>query len=203
MNKTIITLLAICLWLIGCKKEEPLIPLCNPGNYFPLETGNYWVFRNFRINDSGIVEERENDSMYISSDTLMLGFRYYHLQGSFSDHPINSFLTRDNNQIRSSKGYVFYECPRIFDSKKLYPLIDFDYPGTISTRRIDSLLTVPAGDFDPVMLFEAHSMFQDTVWIVTYKCYYAKNVGMVKFIARCVGCEFENNSELIRYHVNK
>jgi hypothetical protein len=201
MNNKIFLLSVICLAFCSCERDEPLIPLCNPEKYFPLGNGNYWVFQNFRVNDNGTVEQRQTDSMYIESDTLMLGFRFYHLTGSFSVHPINKYITSDNGQIRSASGYVFYECPRLFPSNKLYPLVDFDFPGTISTKRFDSPIRVPAGDFDPVMLFEAHSMLQDTIWIVTYKCYYARNVGMVKFSARCVGCDYENTSELIRYHV--
>lgn len=196
-------LLFFVLILAGCRKEEPLIPLCNPEKYFPLDTGNYWVFRNSRIYDNGKIEERDDDSMYISSDTLMLGFRYYHLQGSFSVHPIDAYLTPDDGQIRSESGYVFYECPRIIPSRKLYPIIDFDFPGTINTTRVDTPIKVPAGDFSQVMLFEAHSMLDDTVWIVTYKCWYVKNVGMVKFTAERPDGDYQNVSELLRYHVSR
>jgi hypothetical protein len=199
--RTILFSGVICLLFTDCRKETSITPFCTPLKWFPLEVGNYWVYKNYSIYDDGRVFDRKTDSMYISSDTLMLGFRFFHLEGDFSVHPIDKYLTSDNGQIRSASGYVFYECPQLFPSKKLYPLISFDFPGTIKTVLVDSLLRVPAGDYKSFMLFEAHSMLEDTIWIVTYKCYYAKNVGMVKFTARCVDCDFENVSELIRYKI--
>ena len=196
-----VLMMALIFLLTGCSKDEPLIPLCNPGKYFPLEVGNYWVFENYRVHDDGLVEPRAGDSMFITSDTLMLGMRYFHLQGTFTVHPINRYLTSDNGQIRSASNFVFYECPRLIPSKKLYPIIDFDFPGTLSTTRLDTTIRVPAGDFHPVMLFEAHSMLDDSIWIVTYKCFYSKNIGMVKFTARNTSGDYENVSELVRYHV--
>jgi len=59
----------------------------------------------------------------------------------------------------------------------------------------------PAGDFNPVMLFEGHSMVEDTIWVVTYKFYYARNVGLVKFSTRAVGHDSEKVSELVSYQV--
>jgi hypothetical protein len=132
----------------------------------------------------------------------MLGYRFYHLKGDFHRKPINHFLASADGQIVSAEGYVFFECPGLIVSKKQYPILGFDFPGTINTSRFDTPVKVPAGDFDPVMLFEAHSMLEDTIWIVTYKAYYAKNVGMVKFSARPEpSSDYENFSELVRYHV--
>ena len=200
--KTIVCFLFVICWLfIGCKKEEPVIPLCNPEKFFPLKKGNYWILQNYTVFDNGTIGDGEIDSLYISSDTLMLGYQFFHLKGTFHRKPISHFLTATNGQIVSADHYVFYECPRLFDSKKLYPVMGFDFPAIINTTRKDTLIRVAAGDFEPVMLFESHSMLEDSIWIVTYKAYYSKHVGLVKFSSRCVGCNYENFSDLVRYHV--
>jgi hypothetical protein len=201
MKQLILLILAVCLSLYGCKKEDLNISLCNPEKYFPLEIGNYWVFNNYTRYDNGLVERFENDSLHVSGDSLMLGYRFFHVEGNFYQRPYSQWLTYDQGQVRSSDNYIYFDCPRMIDSKKLYPIAHFDYPATINTVRKDTLISVPAGDFDPVMLFEGHSMVEDTIWVVTYKFYYARNVGLVKFSARAIGHEFEKNLELIRYHI--
>ena len=203
MKSVIRMLMFFLLLFTGCNRDEPLIPLCNPEKYFPLKIGNYWIYRYYKVYLDGGTGNEFTDSMYISSDTLMLGYRFFHLQGTFHSKPISYYLTSADGQVVSAEGYVFYECPRLIESTKQYPIMGFDFPGTINTTRFDAPVKVPAGDFDPVMLFEAHSMLNDTIWIVTYKAYYAKNVGIVKFSAKPEpDSNFESFSELIRYRVD-
>ena len=201
--RAILFLFVLFLLAGSCTKDEPLVPLCKPEKYFPLEIGNYWIFQYFKVYNNGHVDSTNDvDSLYISSDTLMLGYRYYHLKGSFHRKPMNYYLAHVDGQIVSVSKYVFYECPRLFNSEKLYPVMGFDFPATLNTTRMNTPVSVPAGDFDPVMLFEAHSMLEDTIRIVTYKAYYAKNVGMVKFSAKPEhSSDYESFSELVRYHV--
>ena len=201
MKTTLFYLSVICLLSASCGKEENSISFFNPEKYYPLEVGNYWIFKNSTVYDDGTVDLRSTDSMYISGDTLMLGFRYYHLEGDFNAHPLKAWLTADQGRIVSSDDNIYFDSPRVFNSDQLYRVAHFDYPATIKTTREDTTLTVPAGDFNPVMLFEAHSMLEDSIWIVTYKFFYARNVGLVKFIARSRSHDFENRSELVRYGI--
>lgn len=200
MERLVLLILAVCLSLSACKKEDLNISLCNPEKYFPLEIGNYWIFNNFIRYDNGLVDGNDTDSLYVSGDSLMLGYRFYHLEGSFNYRPVDFWLTYDQGQVISSDGYVYFVCPRMIDSKKLYPIAHFDYPATVNTTRQDSLITVPAGEYKPVMLFEGHSMNEGT-WVVTYRFYYARNVGLVKYTGRAVGHDYERVSELVRYRV--
>lgn len=195
-------LILVLLPLLSCKKEDINITLCNPEAYFPLETGNYWVYNTFRKFDNGTIEYRETDSLYISSDTLMLGYRFHHLEGSFNAHAESAWLTSKEGRIISSDQNVFYECPRLFDSKELYPVAHFDYPALLNTIREDTTISLPAGDFNPVMLMEARSMVEDSIWVVTYRFFYARNVGLIRFVARSRSHDFEGIMELIRYHVD-
>lgn len=201
MKTTLFYLSIICLLSASCAKEDMNISFINPEKYYPLAVGNYWIFNNSTVYDDGSIDSRSTDSMYISDDTLMLGFRFYHLQGSFNAHPVEAWLTADQGRIVSSDNNVYFDVPRLVDSDELYEVAHFDYPATIKTTRQDTTLTVPAGDFNPVMLFEAHSMLEDSIWIVTYRFFYARNVGLVKFTARSRSHNFENRSELVRYGI--
>lgn len=202
MKKTFFLISAALILFSGCGKEDFYIPFCKPDKYFPLEVGNYWIFQNYKVYADGTVEQESCDSMYISSDTLRLGYRYFHLEGTFHMKKMDIYLTYANDQVVTDADYVFLECPRLVQTDKQYRIMDFDFPGPIKTTSQDTLIKVPAGEFNPVMLFEAHSMLDDTLWIVTYKAYYAKNVGMVKFSAKqhpVYDCE--NFCELVRYHI--
>ncbi len=192
----------LCLITAACEKDDLNLTLCNPEKYLPLSVGNYWIFKNSTVYNDGTIDPQGTDSLYIDSDSLMLGYHFYHMTGDFNKHPENIWLAYIDGQVISKEGYVYFDGPRMFDSQKLYPIAHFDYPATLNTIRKDSLIRVPAGDFNPVMLFEGHSMVQDTIWVVTYKFFYARDVGLVKFIARSLTHDFENISELVRYHLN-
>jgi len=194
---------AACLVCLGCSKEEPIISTCKPENFFPLERGNYWIYRNYKEYPDGRIDNGGIDSMFISKDTLMLGYRFFHLEGSFHNKPVSYFITSADGRIVSADRFVFYQCPRLFNSDKLFPVMGFDFPAILSTSRLDSLIKVPAGDFQPVMLFQAQSMLEDTILIVTYKTYFARNTGIVKFSARPEpGRPYVSYSELVRFHIS-
>lgn len=187
----------------GCEKEPAGTPSCNGAQYYPLKTGNYWIYRNYKIYSDGNIDENDNDSLYISSDTLMLGTRYYHLQGNFHRKPVNYFLTCNNTRIISADNYIFYKSPDLSDTLKLYPFMGYDFPATIKTTLLDSQVTVPAGKFNPVMLLEAHSVLDDNTLVVIYKACFAKNVGLVKFTSKPRPfTDYESFTELVRYHAD-
>jgi hypothetical protein len=195
--------LVSCLCWLGCSKEEPIISTCNPENFFPLASGNYWIYRNYKEYADGRIDSGGIDSMFISNDTLMLGYRFFHLEGSFHNKPVSYFLTSADGRIISADRYVFYQCPRLFNSNKLYPVMGFDFPAILNTSRLDSLIRVPAGDFEPVMLFQANSMLEDTILIVTYKAYFARKTGIVKFSAMPEPTRpYVSYSELVRFHLS-
>lgn len=192
----------IGIMLGGCDKETSFTPFCTPEKWFPLAIGNYWIYRNYEVYNNGRIDERQTDSMYISSDTLMLGYRFFHLEGTFHLKPINKYLTYADGRVMSSDNVVFFDCPQVVPSDKLYVYFDFDFPTILKTTRVDTMLTLDAGKFNPVMFLEAHSMLDDTLWNVTYKSWYAKDAGLVRFSARLHPVfEAENFSDLIRYKI--
>jgi hypothetical protein len=186
----------------GCGEEHPELSVCNPEKHFPLDPGNYWIYNTFRKFDDGTIEYRATDSLYVSSDTLMLGYRFYHLEGSFNAHPEKAWLTSKNGAIISSDQNIYYECPQFLDSRELRPVAHFDLPAIISTNRKDTTISVHAGDYGPVMLMEARSMIEDTIPVVTYKFYFARDIGLIKFTARSRTHNFEGISELVRFNLN-
>jgi hypothetical protein len=194
--------ISIALLLAGCDKQDPESPLCDAGNYFPLKTGNWWVYESFRRNVDGSVEQRENDSLFISRDTLMLGRHFYRLEGQFFSRPFGHWLAYDNGKIVASDGCIYFRCPQLFGSDRLYPVFHFDFPAVLQTTRKDTLLELPAGDFKPVMLMEARCIVEDTIWTNTYRFYYSRKVGLIRWEAQATGFDFSTITNLIRYHIN-
>ena len=186
----------------GCDKQDPETPLCDAENYFPLKTGNWWVYEAWRQNEDGSLDPRENDSLYISRDTLMLGLHFFLLEGQFFSRPMRHWLASDNGKIVASDGCIWFRCPQLFESDRLYPVYHFDFPAILRTDRKDSLVSVPAGDFSPVMFMEARSMREDTIWTNTYRFYFSRKVGLIRWEARARGYDFSNITNLIRYHIN-
>ena len=58
------------------------------------------------------------------------GYRFFHVEGNFYQRPYSQWLTYDQGQIRSSDNYIYFDCPRMIDTKELYPIAHFDYPAT-------------------------------------------------------------------------
>ena len=191
----ILALLAV----LSCSKER-IDPFCNPGNYFPLEIGNSWVYDCYKKFDEGAMEFRERDSLALMADTLMLGYHYYRVQGTFYARPLNVWLTAIDGQIISSDNNLYFSCPHLTTNDALYPVGHFDFPCKIESSRKDTIIQVPAGSFNPVIHFEAHSMLDDANCLVKYSFHYAKGVGLIQWSARPVGQEFEIVSELVSFH---
>jgi hypothetical protein len=78
----------------------------------------------------------------------------------------------------------------------------FDFPAVLQTTRKDTLLELPAGDFKPVMLMEARCIVEDTIWTNTYRFYYSRKVGLIRWEAQATGFDFSTITNLIRYHIN-
>jgi hypothetical protein len=189
-------LLLILALVPGCGKEPVELPLCDAGNYFPLDKGNWWAYRKYRIYDDGSQEELSRDSFGISHDTLMLGYRFHLLEGSFHSRPLSHWLMESDGKIVASDGCLFFRCPQLVQSEHLYPVYHFDLPARIRTYRKDTTLEIPAGTFKQVVEMEAVSMIDDTIPVVTYRFWFARGTGLIKWEAWCQDCTSRLVSEL-------
>lgn len=197
-NRLLAAMMFFCM--ASCTEEPFNDPFCTPGSYFPLKTGNYWIFRTYTVYADGTLDESENDSLYISGDTLMRGYRFFHLAGSFHQKPVRYFLTVQGSRVVSAEGYLFFECPQWQDNSELHPFFGFDFPCLLTTNKRDSAVAVKAGKYKPVMEMVARSMMEGTKHIVTYRGVFAAGIGIIKFSSSPEpGKPFQRVSELIRF----
>jgi hypothetical protein len=180
----------------GCRQEETEYPLCDAGRYFPLEEGTWWTYRNYRVMEDGSEEEVGTDSLTISGDTLMLGYHYYKLEGIFHSRTFSHWITENEGKIEGSDGCIFFRCPQLVESDHLYPVYHFDFPAMITSQRADTTIRVPAGEFKRVIHMEAVSMLNDSVPLVTYRFWFARDIGLIRWTARCTDCRTLLVSEL-------
>jgi hypothetical protein len=77
LHKSLFVLLAFSFILLNnaCKKEDKDDrEIFYFSDYFPLEEGNFWIYRTYRVNRNGQVESIRSfhDSIYIKGDTRPL-----------------------------------------------------------------------------------------------------------------------------------
>ncbi|GEM_PF-1445902 len=106
-----------------------------------------------------------------------------------------------NGTVVSLDGMITDDQRNVYVVENGGKVYHFDHTFQQPPQVIMTRFFSPAGDFDLVMLFKGHSMVEDTIWVVTYKFYYARNVGLVRFTARAVGHDSEKVSELVSYQV--
>ena len=114
MRKLFFLMMAVTLTL-SCEKDSTFNP--NETNYYPLEIGNYWVYRHFKMpNEGGEIPMFSYDSVFIDQDSLINGNKYFVLRkmGYTTDesNPEGYKLDDHDNQyqvielLRDSSGYI-------------------------------------------------------------------------------------------------
>lgn len=138
-----------------CPAQETPAPVKYPV-YFPLQTGNYWVYERFRIDENGNAQsENKFDSTYVEKDTLIHGRTFYKIRRyDFT------FGRKEYWIIRDSLHYLIYPSGEILFSSENFSTVFYGYyilngPPTndtvanITTQMGDKDLdvTVPAGTY--------------------------------------------------------
>lgn len=154
------------LWLLGlivpmlisCKENETITPVDNLGivtDYLPMKVGNYWVYRHYVIDTSGIATEQvRTDSVVITSDTMINGKQYFVFQGTnypYNEHwGIIEMLKDSGDYIVNTQGAIKFSKTNFMDvlaSKTEVINGDTVYSLKYRMERIDEAIRVPAGLF--------------------------------------------------------
>jgi len=76
MKSNRLILISIILFLFSCKRNEEVIRTYP--NYSQLKVGNYWIYKDFEIDEFGNERELNRyDSCYIEKDTILNNMTYY------------------------------------------------------------------------------------------------------------------------------
>ncbi|MCX6268847.1 MAG: hypothetical protein NTW16_16095 [Bacteroidetes bacterium] len=143
---------------ISCKKKEETTPPDDPGvtfNYFPMKTGNYWVYRHYDIDTLGHVTEIPlTDSVVITGDSMINGKRYFVFEGTNFPYNHNwgivDMLRDSGDYVVSANGIIRFSQKNFTDilaSKTEIISGDTLYTLNYRMEKTDSTVTVPAGVF--------------------------------------------------------
>lgn len=207
----------------GCKKDDdnqednPSAQQPTASSYVPLEVGNYWVYRHYKVDSNGVeTAQATTDSMVVSKDTMIGGRKYMVLEGT--NRPYTNQSWQIIRMIRDSSGYIVNQHGRIYFSIDNFTDVLFSYSEdfgnmgkvayTSESRMVKhpAMITVPAGTFDvlnfreTIDISEEYRTAENPRYLDTY---YGKGVGVV--LQNYFYLSDAKNiveKRLIRYHVN-
>lgn len=217
----------LCLVVTACKKDDKIEtpnlpdPLQEKHKYYPLEVGNFWVYKLFEIDNlSNEIELNQTDSCFIAKDTIIRGIKYYKLSEPNIDHSrkytfirdsadyiINSFGQKLFSEIKMNE--LLYETfITIRDSTHEDPIAKIDTVCKVE-RRMDQIplqTITPAGIFNTLNSKEVFEFYPN--WSYSGKSRskskkYANEVGIVLETLPFVMSNTKyTERRLIRFHLN-
>ncbi|MEQ8325352.1 MAG: hypothetical protein RID18_10060 [Cytophagales bacterium] len=226
MPSSIIRLLIIIglssLVLFACSKEDEefVVPsIASSKDYFPLEIGNFWVYENYDIDTLGQASKLSmTDSIYISKQIVVNGFKYYVLEGSHypytarGETKVLEVIRKTGGDIVDTSGRILFSNNNFSDSLYVnYEIIngtDTFHSDVFKMIKAQSPIQVPVGTFYNVLIYHGlHYMHMTNLPPFVpnprdYDFYYASGVGLIKnnfFYSLQPGY---SEKRLLRYQVN-
>lgn len=213
--RKLLFLLSMITLLVSCDKEDSnsISDPIKPKNYFPLNIGNYWVYKNYEIDTLGNEKERNiADSIVITRDTIINSNQYFILEGNLFSNYSNTLRVQDI--LRDSSGYIVNRKGQIWFSTDNFTdtLISEVVPSnndtlyTISYKmeKPTQQVSAPAGVFE-VLNYKGTVTTPKKIPRIKNPRYmnnfYANNVG--KVLASYFYSSSPNTIErrLVRYHI--
>lgn len=200
-------------FLFACNKEEapetetPVTDTPSVSDYFPLATGNYWVYQQTWYDNSGniISQSLGNDSVFVKNDTV-INSKIYHTVVEYNAAGTNEFYSRffrdSADCIIDDQGKIVFsiKTPGLIYKEITTPdtvaFVDYYYSGTPTS------ITVPLGTYSCVdyrgEVFRKADNFSTCYLIHTY---FSENIGPVKRMSLFVGSLYRINLDLVSYHI--
>lgn len=213
MKKSILIISIGIIFFTSCRKEDststtPITTQETVNDYFPLNTGNYWVYKQTSLDSSGniIPNTWGNDSIVVKNDTVINNKTYhtiieYNFLGSPNPH--NHFYRDSLNYIVDNNGAIVFSINPGFVYKQVFSYLSdtIAYVNYSFVNQTTSI-TVPLGTYNCVDLkgeiFRKNDNFTN---VHLSHNYYCKNIGSVKKVLRFVESLGFIELELLSYHV--
>lgn len=180
--------------LFGCKKKDEIIinePVVKP-NYFPMKTGNYWVYDCYKVDSMGVETLQNNfDSTVVVGDTIV-GSHTYHKMISYkfgSNLGLPQFLRDSSSYIVDSHGRISFSYSDT--TSILAKRVEIINGDTLFTNELKMLggsyqVNVPAGSF--LSLASAQNIIEymkvnGTINKINiqHKTFYSKDIGIIQY----------------------
>ena len=220
MKKLFTICAALFILLMCCKKDKEIIsdiPFSPSSgraytidDFTKFDTGNYWLYKNYRINSTGETAFPDYDSCFYMGDTILGSSLYKRVRLYYPVPYMVSYL-------KDSSGYLFngnYPILSIAITNDTF-FVNIDSANGFSDFYIVTTLlqpfTVPAGTFSDVLEITTyhywHLPTSSPVNPLVAHFYYAKDVGKISEQYYFSGELFSHpeivyERRLIGYHVN-
>ena len=177
-------------FLIACNKDEKLNTVVI--DYYPLGVGNYWIYQNYLIDTSGLVNELSfMDSVTVVGDTSLSGNIYKHVKSyeitdgvvkrsssTFLRDSLDYIVDQDGQIILSSSdnSYTLYQFAPLSPSGDAFVEI------TYRMKLDEETVSVPAGEFEAISLqgsLRYNGNAPGSEYPRHFGTYYAEGVGKV------------------------
>lgn len=213
MKKSILIISIGIIIFTSCRKEDsnPITPTNQQKSvldYFPLNTGNYWVYKQSEYDSLGNIRPHTyaNDSIVVKNDTIINNKTYhtiieYNFLGSPNSH--NHYYRDSANYIVDNNGNIILSVTPGFIHKQVIAF-NLDTISYVNYSFIDQTtsITVPLGTYNCVdvrgEIFRKTDNF--SIAHLTHNYYY-KNIGSVKKVLRFVESLGFIELELVNYNV--
>ena len=176
-------------------------------NHFPLQVGNYWIYRNYNLDSQGTATPTNDwDSAFISKDTLIRGLTYYKMNEKnfliLSDRTI-SYQRDSLGYLVDSHGNIRFAENNFTDTLYIDSAHPDLYMGYATMWAKDSLVYVNAGGFlsSTVRMSVVPTRPDDPIPVRYTYDIYGKGVGRLKYHSFFYAGDKHFESRLERYHL--
>jgi len=213
MKNYLILFVLFVIFTTSCKKVE--IPPADLHVYLPMKTGNYWVYKNYRIDSLGNPNELQRiDSLCITGDTIIGAYPFYIFKFYYI-YSENNMQLGSVEYIRDSvgclvnhQGKLLFTQYNFSDVFRLKPIIlnGVDTIGNIQFRmkRLSEPVSVPAGTFQDVLSVEGKVLTNPELDLPpnrTIEKKYAPEVGAIYESWYYLSSPVKYDKRLLRYYV--
>jgi hypothetical protein len=224
MNKISYFLLLVPMSILvdSCHKKEQVAelpapqiepPSNLPATFYPLKVGNYWIYQQFTFDAQGFETKFDTfDSVYILSDTLLRGRKFFKMFRPIYGQPSVKLLADSGLFLIDNMGRIISSRENTNTLLSTEYHLDFVSTDTLFRTELrmtdfDAIVTVPAGTFKTSNALSTHfiapKLVQSGISSPKFThCKLARNIGPVYETAAILTTDMIWGRRLIRYHLN-
>lgn len=182
--KKLIIVIGLILFTLSCESRivEPTINNEKVVDFYPLNIGNYWVYKVYQGDSKNNYREQvEVDSFYVEKDSLINGKIYKVVKGTYLNE---LYLIRDSaNYLVTANSQKLFTINKTDEtlSKRTYVGQDLEFELTTKMNKTDSTFKTPLGNYACKFLTSTLKCLSPNNDFKDRKGYYAyaKGVGMI------------------------
>ena len=188
--------------------EKPVFSeFYDPEEYFPIETGNYWIYESSYTTTDGSVTNNGRDTIRVTGDTTIYGTQYYRVEGSWlGGRPYNELLRYVlGEKVMNPQGKIWYQGTKFGETLNSYA--SFDGRDTAYSERFYMFKPVDPVEIDTVSYVTValkgvyRSPLESDQPTIISEWHYAKGIGLVKATTDYINDEYIIVMELVEYSV--